>query len=192
MHAESVTRAVLAICLLSGASCSTQELAQRLAAGEQTADRSVAVESVRFDTSGLPNSLGVTCEIDVVNRTSTPVPRRWLAVYYSAFSRFLDAGSLSHFFDAGVFQAIRPRGLLDSEDEIRGPAIETLLLQHLRAAITEAVQVENCSRNSRKAVKFEPPALAAGAETWAQVFGESADRRIPERMGARGIEPPRG
>lgn len=39
-----------------------------------------------------------------------------------------------YFFDAGVFQAIRPRGPLDSPEEIRGPALETLVLQHLRAA----------------------------------------------------------
>lgn len=40
-----------------------------------------------------------------------------------------------YFFDAGIFQAVRPRGPLDAPEEIRGPAIETLLLQHLRAAI---------------------------------------------------------
>lgn len=38
-----------------------------------------------------------------------------------------------YFFDAGVFQAVRPRGPLDAPSEIRGPALETLLLQHLRA-----------------------------------------------------------
>lgn len=39
-----------------------------------------------------------------------------------------------YYFDAGVFQAIRPRGPLDSPEEIRGPALETLFLHHLRAA----------------------------------------------------------
>jgi predicted AAA+ superfamily ATPase len=37
------------------------------------------------------------------------------------------------FFDAGVFRAIRPRGPLDSPEEIDGPALETLLFQELRA-----------------------------------------------------------
>jgi predicted AAA+ superfamily ATPase len=36
-------------------------------------------------------------------------------------------------FDAGVFRAIRPRGPLDSPEEADGPALETLVLQHLRA-----------------------------------------------------------
>lgn len=37
-----------------------------------------------------------------------------------------------YFFDAGVFQTIRPRGPLDAPQEIRSPALETLWLQHLR------------------------------------------------------------
>lgn len=36
-------------------------------------------------------------------------------------------------FDAGVYRAIRPRGPLDSDDEIDGAAIETLVFQTLRA-----------------------------------------------------------
>jgi predicted AAA+ superfamily ATPase len=38
-----------------------------------------------------------------------------------------------YFFDSGVFRAIRPRGPLDSAEEIDGAAIETLLVQSLRA-----------------------------------------------------------
>ncbi|MBN1960626.1 MAG: ATP-binding protein [Deltaproteobacteria bacterium] len=38
-----------------------------------------------------------------------------------------------YFFDVGLFRALRPRGPLDSEAEILGPAAETLVLQELRA-----------------------------------------------------------
>ncbi|MBI2921478.1 MAG: ATP-binding protein [Planctomycetes bacterium] len=38
-----------------------------------------------------------------------------------------------YFFDAGVFQAIRPRGPLDAPEEVRGPALESLFLHNLRA-----------------------------------------------------------
>ena len=38
-----------------------------------------------------------------------------------------------YFFDVGIFRTIRPRGPLDSPEEIEGPALETLLLQELRA-----------------------------------------------------------
>ena len=36
-------------------------------------------------------------------------------------------------FDTGVFRAIRPTGPLDSDTEIDGPALETLVMQELRA-----------------------------------------------------------
>jgi predicted AAA+ superfamily ATPase len=38
-----------------------------------------------------------------------------------------------YFFDAGVYRALRPRGPLDSEDEVDGAALETLFFQELRA-----------------------------------------------------------
>jgi predicted AAA+ superfamily ATPase len=40
-----------------------------------------------------------------------------------------------YFFDAGVYRAIRPKGPLDSPEEIDGPAFETLVLQELRAHV---------------------------------------------------------
>ncbi len=38
-----------------------------------------------------------------------------------------------YFFDAGVYRAIRPKGPLDSPEEIDGMALETLVFQELRA-----------------------------------------------------------
>jgi predicted AAA+ superfamily ATPase len=38
-----------------------------------------------------------------------------------------------YFFDSGLFQTIRPKGVLDSESEINGAALETLVLSHLKA-----------------------------------------------------------
>lgn len=40
-----------------------------------------------------------------------------------------------YYFDAGVYQYIRPRGPLDIPEEVGGAAFETLFLQHLRAII---------------------------------------------------------
>lgn len=40
------------------------------------------------------------------------------------------------FFDTGVFRSLRPTGPLDSAAEIDGPALETLVLQHLRAELS--------------------------------------------------------
>ncbi len=61
-----------------------------------------------------------------------------LAVRLPVFSRRARRRLISqqkfYFFDAGVFRAMRPVGPLDSEAEIDGPALETLVLQELRAA----------------------------------------------------------
>jgi predicted AAA+ superfamily ATPase len=60
-----------------------------------------------------------------------------IGVRLPAFTRRAKRRVIAHpkfyFFDAGVFQAIRPRGPLDAPDEIRGAALETLFLQQLRA-----------------------------------------------------------
>ncbi len=40
-------------------------------------------------------------------------------------------------FDVGVFRAVRPCGPLDSSKEIDGPALETLVLQHLRPVMAK-------------------------------------------------------
>ncbi len=60
-----------------------------------------------------------------------------IAVSLPVFARHAKRKLISqrkfYFFDAGVFRAIRPTGPLDSEAEIDGPALETLVLQELRA-----------------------------------------------------------
>jgi uncharacterized protein len=56
-----------------------------------------------------------------------------LPVFTKRAKRRLVAHPKFYFFDAGVFHAIRPRGPLDAAEEIRGAALETLFLQHLRA-----------------------------------------------------------
>jgi len=38
-----------------------------------------------------------------------------------------------YYFDTGVFRSVRPKGPLDSPDEINGAALEGLVFQHLRA-----------------------------------------------------------
>ena len=57
-----------------------------------------------------------------------------LPVFSRKAKRKLVSQKKFYFFDAGVFRAIRPVGPLDSDAEIDGPALETLVLQELRAA----------------------------------------------------------
>jgi predicted AAA+ superfamily ATPase len=56
-----------------------------------------------------------------------------LPVFTKRAKRRVVAHPKFYFFDAGVFQAIRPKGPLDPPDEISGAALETLFLEQLRA-----------------------------------------------------------
>lgn len=60
-----------------------------------------------------------------------------LAVRLPVFTRRAKRALTSHakfyFFDAGVYRTLRPRGPLDAVEDIDGPAVETLVLQELRA-----------------------------------------------------------
>jgi predicted AAA+ superfamily ATPase len=56
-----------------------------------------------------------------------------LPVFSKKAKRELLKKSKFFYFDVGVFRAIRPRGPLDLESEIIGPALETLILQNIRA-----------------------------------------------------------
>jgi predicted AAA+ superfamily ATPase len=66
-------------------------------------------------------------------RPGRPADRAAPADIRERAKRRLVAHPKFYLFDAGVFQAIRPRGPLDAADEIRGAALETLFLQQLRA-----------------------------------------------------------
>jgi predicted AAA+ superfamily ATPase len=60
-----------------------------------------------------------------------------LAVRVPSFTRRAKRRVTAHpkfyFFDAGVFRTLRPRGPLDAAEEIEGAALETLVLQEIRA-----------------------------------------------------------
>lgn len=58
---------------------------------------------------------------------------RRLAIFSRRAKRALASHDKFYLFDCGVFQTIRPRGPLDSEPEITGAALETLVFQHLCA-----------------------------------------------------------
>jgi uncharacterized protein len=56
-----------------------------------------------------------------------------LPVFSKRSKRELIKHSKFYFFDAGVYKTLRPRGPLDSDAEINGAIIETLVLQELNA-----------------------------------------------------------
>ena len=60
-----------------------------------------------------------------------------IAVRLPVFTKHAKRRLITHpkfyYFDAGVFQSIRPRGPLDATEQIHGAALETLFLQQARA-----------------------------------------------------------
>ena len=60
-----------------------------------------------------------------------------IAVRLPVFTKRAQRRLLAHpkffYFDAGVYQAIRPRGPLDAPEQIHGAALETLFLEQVRA-----------------------------------------------------------
>lgn len=90
-----------------------------------------------------------------------------------------------YFFDVGVYRAIKPRGPLDSENEIEGPALETLFLTHLKAHI-EAHQLEYQIHFWRSADKHEVDFVLYGASGFvAFEIKRSAQVRAEDLRGLR-------
>ena len=58
-----------------------------------------------------------------------------LNVFTRRATRALSSHPKFYYFDAGVFRELRPKGPLDRKEEIEGPALEGLVMQHLRAWI---------------------------------------------------------
>ena len=56
-----------------------------------------------------------------------------LPVFLKRAKRRMVAHPKFYFFDLGVYKTIRPKGPLDSAEDLDGPALETLVLQELRA-----------------------------------------------------------
>lgn len=57
----------------------------------------------------------------------------WLPVFTKRAKRRMIASPKFYIFDSGVYRTLRPRGPLDSPEEIDGATLETLFLAHLRA-----------------------------------------------------------
>jgi predicted AAA+ superfamily ATPase len=100
------------------------------------------LEAVSFSQGSVLNVSAVArdCHVDrkVVEDYLTILDDLLLAVRLPAFRKRAKRKVVAHpkfyLFDAGVYRAVRPRGPLDTPDEIDGAALETLVLQELRAA----------------------------------------------------------
>jgi len=99
------------------------------------------LEAASFSQGSVLSMAGVAREAAVHAKVAedyfTILEDLLIAVRLPVFTRRAKRRLLAHpkfyFFDAGIFQTVRPRGPLDVAEEIAGPALETLMLQQLRA-----------------------------------------------------------
>lgn len=100
------------------------------------------LEAASFSQASVLNIAGVARDCGIERKTV----EQWfqalddllLAVRLPMFRRRAKRAITAHprffLFDAGVYRTLRPRGPLDAAAEIDGPALETLVLNELRAA----------------------------------------------------------
>jgi predicted AAA+ superfamily ATPase len=101
------------------------------------------LESISFNHGAVFNISDVARDCQVERKTAegyvSILEDLLLAFRIPVFSRRAKRTLSSHpkffYFDSGVFRSVRPRGPLDSPQEIEGAALEGLVAQHLRAWI---------------------------------------------------------
>lgn len=99
------------------------------------------LEAASFSQGSVLNMAAVARECAVSSKVVedyfTILEDLLLAVRLPAFTKRAKRRIVAHpkfyYFDAGVFQAVRPRGPLDAPEQIHGAALETLFFQELRA-----------------------------------------------------------
>jgi len=99
------------------------------------------LEAASFSQAAVLNVAAVArdCHVErkVVEDYFTILEDLLLAVRVPVFTRKAKRRLVTHrkfyLFDVGVFRAVRPRGPLDAAEEIEGPAVETLVLEEIRA-----------------------------------------------------------
>ncbi len=99
------------------------------------------LESASFAQGSVLNISSVANDIGINSRTVSNyfdlLEDMLLSYRIPMFTRRAKRKLISHpkfyFFDVGVYQSIRPKGLIDSNAEIEGVALETLILQELIA-----------------------------------------------------------
>lgn len=140
------------------------------------------LEAASFSQASVLNISGVARDCGVERKTV----EQWfqalddllLAIRVPMFTRRAKRAMTSHprffLFDAGVYRTLRPRGPLDAAAEIDGPALETLVLNELRAA------------NSYRKLGYEISTwrTEAGAEVDFVLYGERGLHAIEVKRAA--------
>jgi predicted AAA+ superfamily ATPase len=107
----------------------------------QIGDFARFMEIITFSHGGIWMSTEIAREAQVKRQTVDNylqiLEDLLLAFTIPVFTRRAKRGLISrskfYYFDVGIFRELRPKGPLDKEAELEGPALEGLVAQHLRA-----------------------------------------------------------
>jgi predicted AAA+ superfamily ATPase len=129
------------------------------------------LEAISFSQASVLNITAVSRECEVNRNTVQSyvevLEDLLLAFRVPVFTRRAKRHMVRHpkfyLFDAGVFRSVRPMGPLDSPAERAGPALETLVAQHLRAWI---------AYGERQGLKLFYWRTKSGAEVDFVVYGD--------------------
>lgn len=99
------------------------------------------MEVASFSQGGALNLSSIAREVGIDRRTVESyfailedlLIASTLPVFTKRAQRQLVSAPKFYYFDVGVYRAIRPKGPLDSVEEMDGSSLETIFLQHLRA-----------------------------------------------------------
>ena len=102
------------------------------------------LEAVSFSHGQVLNTAAIARECGVSRNTVESYLRiiedLLIAVRMPVFTKRAKRATISHqkfyFFDCGVYRSIRPTGPLDPQGDLSGPALEGMVMQHLRAWIS--------------------------------------------------------
>lgn len=103
------------------------------------------LESISFSQASVLSTLSVAKDVGVDRKTVESylqlLEDLLLAIRVPVFTkrakRVMTSRPKFYYFDVGVFRTLRPQGPLDLEHDLEGPALETLVLQDLRAHIEQ-------------------------------------------------------
>lgn len=119
----------------------------------QIGDFSRFLEAVSFSYGSIWTTTDISRECSVKRATVDNylhiLEDLFLAFSLPVFSKRARRRVIAHpkfyFFDVGLYQVLRPRGILDRVQEINGSALEGLVAQHLRAWVSAQIEPHSFS-----------------------------------------------
>lgn len=99
------------------------------------------LEIISFSHASIINTTNIARECDIARKTANNYVEILedlllafkIPIFTKRAKRALSIHPKFYLFDAGIFRSLRPKGILDTQDEMEGAALEGLVAGHLKA-----------------------------------------------------------